>query len=67
MDLIQKILISDVMENLRRRERKILDLYYNFGYKEREIAKHYNISQQRVNKIRNRALEKCKVKIESDR
>jgi len=50
----------DAIEDLREREQRILNLYYNFGYKDREIANLYKISRSGVTKIRNRALEKCK-------
>lgn len=60
MELTQKILIADVIDNLEEREKNILDMYYWCGYKEREIAKYHNISQPRINQIKNRALGRCK-------
>jgi len=60
MDLTQMILLDDILENLNLRERNVLMGYYLYGYNQREIANHYNISEMRVSQIRRRALEKCK-------
>jgi len=54
------ILLKDVLKDLTLRERNILTGYYLYGYNQREIAEHYNISHQMVSKIRRKALEKCK-------
>jgi len=35
-------------------------LYFYNGYKEKEIADHYNISIPMVSKIKKRALKRCK-------
>ena len=42
------------------REQKIIKMYYFLGYKEKEIANYFNLSHQRVNKIKSRALKKLK-------
>lgn len=42
------------------REKEIIKMYYNFGYKEKEIANYYNLSHQRINKIKSKALKKMK-------
>ncbi len=60
MDLTQTILLSDILEGLNLRERNILMGCYLYGYKEREMAKFYNISRVRIHQIKQRALEKCK-------
>ena len=60
MELTQKIYIDDVITNLEDREQSILKLYYYAGFSEEEIADSYQISQQRVNQIKSRALQKCK-------
>lgn len=63
MDLTQMISLTGALQNLDIREMNILMEYYIYGYKEREIAEHYNISQQMVNKIKKRALKKCKIQL----
>jgi len=52
--------LRDILNRLEKRERKILILYYFDNYKEKEIAKYYNISIAMVSKIKKRALKKCK-------
>ena len=42
------------------REKEIIDMYYFFRYKEEEIANHYNLSHQRINKIKSKALKKMR-------
>lgn len=42
------------------REQKIIKMYYFLGYKEKEIANYFNLSHQRVNKIKSTALKKMK-------
>ena len=60
MNLIQKIEIDKAMIILNSREQTIIKMYYIDGYKEREIADRYNLTHQRINKIKSRALEKMK-------
>jgi len=63
MDLTQMISLNDTLENLNLRERNILTGYYLYGYNQRELANHYNISDRRVAQIRRKALEKCKKRL----
>ena len=56
----EKALISDVLNRLEKREGEILYRYFFGRYKEKEIAKHYNISIAMVSKIKKRALKKCR-------
>ena len=48
MDLTQRI----ALDSLENREKSILHLYFFCGYKEREIAKYYNVNQQRISRIK---------------
>lgn len=64
MDLTQKILIYDALRTLERREQSILKLYYFTGFTEEEIAYSYQVSQPMIHKIKERALEKCKLQLE---
>jgi RNA polymerase sigma factor (sigma-70 family) len=64
MEQTQKIIIYDALETLKQREQGILKLYYLAGFSEEEISEHYHISIPRVNQIKKRALEKCKIQLE---
>ena len=64
MDLTQKIYLYDALATLPQREQGILKLYFVAGFSEDEIADSYQISQQRVNQIKSRALIKCKKQLE---
>ena len=64
MEQTQRILDYDVLVNLEDREQSILKLYYWAGFTEEEIADSYQITQQRINQIKKRALEKCKKQLQ---
>ena len=64
MEQTQRILDYDVLANLEDREQSILKLYYWAGFTEEEIADSYQITQQRINQIKKRALEKCKKQLQ---
>lgn len=64
MESTQRILMYDALETLEQREQSIVRLYYFDGFSEEEIAFTYHITQQRVNQIKERALEKCKLQLE---
>ena len=64
MEQTQKILLYDALESLGNREKSIVKLIYLAGFTENEIAEAYNISQQRVHQIKERALQKCKTKLQ---
>jgi len=63
MEQTQKIFLYDALATLERREQSILKLFYFAGFSEDEIADSYHITQQRVNQIKSRALEKCKLQL----
>jgi len=46
---------------LTPRERKIISLYYLEGYKDEEIAKLYTLTQQAINYIRKKGINKLKI------
>ena len=60
MGLTRQILVADILLNLEEREQSILKLYYWAGFTEVEIAESYQISQSRLHKIKERALQKCR-------
>ena len=64
LDRLENILLNNNLEEsynlLTKRERKIINLYYIEGYKDREIAKIYGICQQSVNESRKKGIEKLK-------
>jgi len=64
MEQTQKILLYDALESLGSREKSIVKLIYLAGFTENEIAEAYNISQQRVHQIKERALQKCKSQLQ---
>ena len=48
------------LDKLRPIEKEIIDLYYNKGYKEKNIAEELNISINTVSSIKNRAIKKLR-------
>ena len=65
MDRLENILQEVDMERgyqlLSLRERKIISLYYLEGYKDEEIATFYGITQQVINRIRRKGINKLKI------
>ena len=65
MDRLENILINIDLEKgyerLTQRERKIINLYYLEGYKDKEIATFYGITQQVVNRLRKKGINKLKI------
>jgi len=65
LDRLENILREVNMERsyqlLTPRERKIISLYYLEGYKDEEIAKLYTLTQQAINYIRNKGINKLKI------
>ena len=64
MEQTQKILLYYALESLGNREKSIVKLIYLAGFTENEIAEAYGVSQQRVHQIKERALQKCKTKLQ---
>ena len=65
MDRLENILLNNNLEEsynlLTRRERIIISLYYLEGYKDEEIAKLYTLTQQAINYIRKKGINKLKI------
>jgi len=65
LDRLENILLNNNLEEsynlLTKRERKIINLYYIEGYKDAEIAKLYTLTQQAINYIRNKGINKLKI------
>ncbi len=65
MNTLENILREVDMEKgyqfLTKRERKIISLYYLEGYTDEEIAKIYGITQQVINRLRRKGINKLKI------
>jgi len=65
LDRLENILINIDLEKgyerLTQREKKIINLYYLEGYKDAEIAKLYTLTQQAINYIRKKGINKLKI------
>ena len=65
MDRLENILINIDLEKgyerLTKREKKVINLYYLEGYKDEEIAKLYTLTQQAINYIRKKGINKLKI------
>ena len=65
MNVLENILIKNDLEEgfnlLSKRERNIITLYYLAGYTDEEIAKLYTLTQQAINYIRKKGINKLKI------
>ncbi|MBU1290794.1 hypothetical protein KKB17_04940 [bacterium] len=65
MDRLENILIEIDLEKgygrLTKRERKVINLYYLEGYKDKEIAAFYEVTRQNIFKIRKNGITKLKL------
>ena len=65
MNTLENVLTNINMEKgynlLTKRERKIISLYYLAGYTDEEIAKLYTLTQQAINYIRKKGINKLKI------
>jgi len=65
LDRLENILINIELEKgyerLTKRERNIISLYYLRGYKDEEIAGFYGLTQQAINFIRKKGINKLKI------
>ena len=65
MNKLENILIGvDLKEGytrLTKREKNIINLYYLEGYKDEEIAAFYGITQQVINRLRRKGINKLKL------
>ena len=59
-DLDQKIDIKISLTKLTKNEKTVIILHFYYGFSIVEIAESFNISRQRVNKIKNVALKKLR-------
>jgi RNA polymerase sigma factor (sigma-70 family) len=55
-NVIDNIYYQEMIDGLPERERKIIKLYFEYGYNEREIAKMMNMSQQLVSYLKTKAI-----------
>jgi len=60
-NILGKVDMERNYERLTRRERKIISLYYLEGYKDEEIATFYGITQQVINRLRRKGINKLKI------
>lgn len=65
LDRLENILINLDLEKgyecLTKREKKVINLYYLEGYKDEEIAAFYGITQQVINRLRRKGINKLKI------
>jgi len=65
LNVLENILIKNDLEEgfnlLTKRERNIISLYYLRGYKDEEIAGFYGLTQQAINFIRKKGINKLKI------
>jgi len=65
LDRLKNILINVDLEKgynlLTKREKKVINLYYLEGYKDKEIATFYGITQQVINRLRKKGINKLKI------
>ena len=65
MDRLENILINIDLEKgyerLTKREKNVINLYYLEGYKDKEIATLYGITQQVINRLRRKGINKLKI------
>ena len=65
MNRLENILINVELgkgyDRLTKRERNIISLYYLEGYKDEEIAVFYGITQQVINRLRRKGINKLKI------
>ena len=64
--VIDLITLGMCIEKLRPIEKDIINLYYNEGYKERDIADELDVSINTVSSIKNRAVKKIRKNIMQD-
>jgi len=60
-NILRKIDMERGYQLLTPREREIISLYYLEGYKDKEIAAFYGITQQVINRLRKKGINKLKI------
>ena len=64
--MIEKILISDLMEHLKIRDREIIELRYFKEKTQMQVANMMGISQVQVSRIEKRILKKLKLMLNNE-
>ncbi len=59
--IINKVLVSDILKKLKKREREVLLLRYFRGKTQSEIASMIGVSQVQISRIEKKAIEKIRV------
>ncbi len=59
-NILGEVELEKGYERLTQRERTIINMYYLEGYKDKEIAKLYGITQQVINRLRKKGIKKLK-------
>ena len=60
-DILEETNLDQGYKLLTEREKKVISLYYLEGYKDEEIAKIYGLTQQAINYIKKRGINKLKL------
>jgi len=60
-NILQEVDMERGYQLLTPRERNIISLYYLEGYKDEEIAAFYGITQQVINRLRRKGINKLKI------
>jgi len=60
-NILGKVDLEKGYKRLTKRERKVIILYYLEGYKDKEIATFYGITQQVINRLRRKGINKLKI------
>lgn len=63
LEKIEDYNLISILNNLTLSEKKIIYYIYELNWKEKDVAKYFNVSVQAVNKIKNYTLKKIKEKI----
>jgi RNA polymerase sigma factor (sigma-70 family) len=60
-NILIEIDLKEGYSRLTKREKNIINLYYLEGYKDEEIASFYGLTQQAINYIRKKGINKLKI------
>ena len=60
-NILQKNNLEESFNLLTKRERKIISMYYLAGYTDEEISAFYGITQQVINRLRRKGINKLKI------
>jgi RNA polymerase sigma factor for flagellar operon FliA len=60
-DILTGVDLKEGYTRLTKREKNIINLYYLEGYKDEEIATFYGITQQVINRLRRKGINKLKI------